>query len=63
MHQQTKAGTMTTTNDSTDLSVEDIALVEAARLAIASRYSPDWHVVGAALRLRNGTVVSGPAAA
>jgi cytidine deaminase len=50
---------MTTTSDDSDLSVEDRALIEAAKLAIASRFDPDWHVVGAALRLRDGTVVSG----
>lgn len=42
-----------------ELSVDDRALVEAAKLAIASRFDPDWHVVGAALRLRDGTVVTG----
>lgn len=41
------------------LSEEDLALIEAAKAAIASRYRPDWHVVGAALRLRGGAVVTG----
>lgn len=50
---------MTATSEQSDLSRDDEALIEAAKLAIASRFDPDWHVVGAALRLHNGTVVSG----
>lgn len=42
-----------------DLTPDDIALVEAARAAIAVRYRPDWHVVGAALRTRSGRVFVG----
>lgn len=41
------------------LTVDDMALIEAARAAIAARYRPDWHVVGAALRLRGGEIVTG----
>ncbi len=37
----------------------DFELVEAAKAAIVSRFIPDWHVVGAALRLRSGEVVTG----
>jgi cytidine deaminase len=37
----------------------DRELVEAAKDAIVRRYRPDWHVVGAALRLRSGQVFSG----
>jgi cytidine deaminase len=42
-----------------ELSDDDIALIESARAAIAARYRPDWHAVGAALRLRAGGVVTG----
>jgi cytidine deaminase len=42
-----------------ELSQDDLALIEAARAAIAARYRPDWHVVGAALRLCSGEVVTG----
>jgi len=41
------------------LSKDDVALIDAARAAIAERYRPDWHTVGAALRLRSGVVVTG----
>lgn len=34
-------------------------LVKAAADTIADRYRPDWHVVGAALRLRSGEIVTG----
>lgn len=34
-------------------------LIEAARAAIAARYRPNWHVVGAALRLQSGEVFTG----
>ena len=37
----------------------DIALIQAASNAIKARYDPDWHVVGAALRLKSGQVVTG----
>lgn len=38
---------------------DDEELILAARTAITKRYKPDWHVVGAALRLRSGEVVTG----
>ena len=41
------------------LTAEDHALVAAARAAIAARYRPDWHVVGAALRTRAGRIFTG----
>lgn len=41
------------------LNADDAVLIEAARAAIAARYRPDWHVVGAALRLRSGEIVTG----
>jgi cytidine deaminase len=37
----------------------DEVLLAAAREAIRRRYRPDWHVVGAALRLRTGEIVTG----
>ena len=37
----------------------DQALYEAARAAIAARYRPDWHVVGAAIRLQSGEICTG----
>lgn len=37
----------------------DAALIAAARAQIAARYRAEWHVVGAALRLRSGQVVTG----
>lgn len=37
----------------------DHALLDAARAVIADRFIPDWHVVGAALRLRTGEIVTG----
>lgn len=37
----------------------DNALVEAAAAAIRARFRPEWHVVGAALRLRSGVIVTG----
>jgi cytidine deaminase len=37
----------------------DDDLIAAARAVIAARYRPGWHVVGAALRLRSGAVVTG----
>lgn len=41
------------------LTKEDQALIEAARDAIRSRYRNDWQEVGAALRTRDGRVVTG----
>jgi cytidine deaminase len=41
------------------LTTADGDLIAAARAVIAARYRPDWHVVGAALRLRSGVVVTG----
>ncbi|MEE2945721.1 MAG: cytidine deaminase [Pseudomonadota bacterium] len=34
-------------------------LIAAATDIITARYKPDWHVVGAALRLGDGTIVTG----
>jgi cytidine deaminase len=34
-------------------------LLKAAADTITARYRPDWHVVGAALRLRTGEIVTG----
>jgi cytidine deaminase len=42
-----------------ELTVEDEALVEAARRTISERYRLGWHAVGAALRTRTGLVVTG----
>jgi cytidine deaminase len=41
------------------LTNEDMDLIEAAREAIRSRYRNDWQEVGAALRTRDGRVVTG----
>lgn len=41
------------------LTKEDKDLVEAAREAIRARYRNDWQEVGAALRTRDGRVVTG----
>lgn len=38
---------------------DDNDLLEAARAAIRQRYRLDWHVVGAALRLKSGQIVTG----
>lgn len=46
-------------NDRVDGPVRDLELIAAATAAIRSRYSEDWHVVGAALRLRSGEIVTG----
>ncbi|GIK81313.1 MAG: cytidine deaminase [Pseudorhodoplanes sp.] len=43
----------------TELSDGDQALVHAATEAIRSRYRNDWQEVGAALRTRDGRVVTG----
>lgn len=37
----------------------DQDLVAAATAVIRARFRPDWHVVGAALRLRTGVIVTG----
>lgn len=37
-----------------DAEYTDARLIEAATTATAARYRSDWHVVGAALRLRTG---------
>ncbi len=50
---------MVSNNENIVLKEEDVSLIEAARAAIISRYKPDWHVVGAALRLRSGEIVTG----
>jgi cytidine deaminase len=42
-----------------DLSVADLALVEAARHVLLLRYKPFWHMVAAALRSRDGRVWTG----
>ena len=41
------------------LNERDRELVEAARAAIRSRYRNDWQEVGAALRTRDGRIVTG----
>jgi cytidine deaminase len=41
------------------LSKKDMELIEAARAAIRSRYRDDWQEVGAALRTRDGQIVTG----
>jgi cytidine deaminase len=41
------------------LTKEDRELIEAARDAIRSRYRNDWQEVGAALRTRDGRIVTG----
>jgi len=41
------------------LTKEDMDLIEAAREAIRSRYRNDWQEVGAALRTRDGRIVTG----
>ncbi|MBS9423090.1 cytidine deaminase [Photorhabdus caribbeanensis] len=46
-------------NENVVLEEQDVSLIEAAKAAIISRYKPDWHVVGAALRLRSGEIVTG----
>jgi cytidine deaminase len=44
---------------SAQLSAQDLELIEAAREAIRKRYRDDWQEVGAALRTRDGTVITG----
>jgi cytidine deaminase len=41
------------------LSKADRELIEAARMAIEARYRNDWQEVGAAMRTRDGRVVTG----
>jgi cytidine deaminase len=41
------------------LSQRDQELIEAARAAIKQRYRNDWQEVGAALRTRNGRILTG----
>jgi cytidine deaminase len=41
------------------LSKKDQELIEAAKAAIQSRYRNDWQEVGAALRTRDGRIVTG----
>ncbi len=41
------------------LSAQDIELIEAARAAIKRRYRDDWQEVGAALRTRDGRIITG----
>jgi cytidine deaminase len=41
------------------LSKKDQALIDAARAAIKDRYRDEWQEVGAALRTRDGRVVTG----
>jgi cytidine deaminase len=41
------------------LSRQDQELIEAARAAIKQRYRNDWQEVGAALRTRNGRILTG----
>jgi cytidine deaminase len=43
----------------TTLSEEDKELIAAAREAIARRYRNDWQEVGAAMRTRDGRVITG----
>jgi cytidine deaminase len=41
------------------ISPVDIELIEAAKDIIRLRYRPDWHTVGAAVRMRSGRVYTG----
>src|SRR3979409_108579 len=41
------------------LSKQDWALIEAAGAAITARYRNDWQEVGAAMRTRDGRIVTG----
>ncbi len=43
----------------TDLTDADLALVAAARHALAEHYKPFWHMVAAALRSRDGRIWTG----
>lgn len=42
-----------------ELEPSDDELIQAASDAIKARYRPEWHVVGAALRLKSGQIVTG----
>ena len=42
-----------------DLSKQDLELIEAASQAITARYKNDWQEVGAAMRTRDGRIVTG----
>jgi cytidine deaminase len=42
-----------------DLTKQDLELIEAARQAIIARYKNDWQEVGAAMRTRDGRIVTG----
>jgi len=42
-----------------DLTKQDLELIEAARQAIIARYRNDWQEVGAAMRTRDGRIVTG----
>jgi cytidine deaminase len=42
-----------------DLSKLDLELIEAASKAITARYKNDWQEVGAAMRTRDGRIVTG----
>ncbi len=46
-------------SDETSAADRDEQLVAAAAEVIRTRFRPDWHVVGAALRLRSGEVFTG----
>ncbi len=45
--------------DPRKLSAQDLELIEAARAAIKRRYRNDWQEVGAALRTRDGKIITG----
>jgi cytidine deaminase len=45
--------------DFSPLDAADLALVEAARAVLVKHYKPFWHMVGAALRTRDGRVFTG----
>ena len=45
--------------DFSPLDAADLALVEAARAVLIKHYKPFWHMVGAALRTRDGRVFTG----
>jgi cytidine deaminase len=42
-----------------DLTKQDLELIEAAGKAITARYKNDWQEVGAAMRTRDGRIVTG----
>ena len=45
--------------DFSPLDAADLALVEAARAVLIKHYKPFWHMVGAALRTRDGRIFTG----